>query len=254
MKEVPIAVKLAGPGLMFLATACGSAATAESTPTATLLPTPTMELAPTPTPREIRVTPSPEQTAASLRPCSLTKIENLKKVLERHTTPLLLDKYDGGFFDTLVRSDDMSVKNFMDNHRTTEFTPGWELPMHQGVLRANFTGSIACTPTDDFSRVDLLHFGGVDFLPEDLVGDAGSRIKVIRPDKLQHAARAMFNLPDDVRWAIVNKPERRGGDLIGLRGLSISPTGTLTEIKIDQIGWVRLTVSVADWRLFPVIP
>jgi len=156
----------------------------------------------------------------------------------------------------------------MDDHRIHTTSSNrtvyfWELLPHpkspglrEPFLQVNFPypGCISGGIGGDFSRIDLTYFGTYP-LPEEWLKEPLSETGFhnIRPDKLQHAARAIFVLPDDMSWATVyNRHDERLLDerLLGLRGLSISPTGSLTEVRAQPNGSIRLSVTTASPNLF----
>lgn len=263
MKEAPIAVRFAGSGLMFLATACGSAAPAEPTPTSTLEPAPTpasVEAIRTPT-------PDPYRAAAFSRECNLGEMDTLQMILNRFVQPQAAGRYNSDLFNNLARSSDLKIKEFMDSRTDTVVNNRalyyWELvphpkanPLTYLLIRFSYPACIPNEPGSDLSFFNEISFTyrGTHPLPDEWLEESlfEGGFKRIRQDRLQHAARAIYVLPDDVRWTAVNEPERHGGDFIGLRGLSISPTGTLMDVRIQPNGFsIRLTVSTASWQLFP---
>lgn len=240
-----------------MATACGSAAPAEPTPISTPEPTPT------PASIEAKSTPTPDlyRTAAFSRECNLGEINTLQTILNRFIQPQAAGMYNRDLFNNLTRSSDLKIKEFVDSHRNdTAVNRVWVLvPNPKDELIIIFSSS-PCIPNEAGSDLSLFNeisfiYRGTHPLPEEwLEGPLyeGS-FKRIRRDRLQHAARTMFMLPDDVRWTEINEPESRGGDFIGLRGLSVLPTGTLMDVRINPSGFytARLTVSAASWQLFP---
>lgn len=223
---------------------------------------------PTETPAAVILTPEPRQSFTNefMRREALKEIQDLRMVLKEYLNPNILEPYNQSYFDNLERSSDNAVIRFLRASKVDErqsinvdrFDHRWKLVRLMDDQYANilvrYDGFyIEGRGIDGARRIDISTFIHPRLLPNtELLTERGSgnEFGIIREDRIEQAARSIFNLPPDIRWFTV--PPASSLYHGGVRGLAILDDGTSMDVRITNYGSADLLISKATVHLFPV--